>query len=111
MQEQKIQEPIAIGCFATEQLQRLIVQSPDLVTIIDVRNPEEYAEQHIPGAINIPLPELESHSKKLSKDIMIITVCGKGGGRSAQGAELLKQFGFSSATYLCGGTFGWYEQQ
>lgn len=96
-------------CFAIEQVQQLLKQSPDKLTIIDVRNPEEFAEKHIPGAINIPLPELEYRSKELSKDAIIITACGKGGGRSAQGAELLKQLGFSNANYLCGGTFGWYS--
>ena len=104
MQEQKIQE-----CFATEQMKQLIKQSPDQLTIIDVRSPEEFAEKHIPGAINIPLSELESRSSELSRQTTIITACGKGGGRSAQGAELLKQLGFSKANYLCGGTFGWFE--
>ena len=88
----------------------MLKQSPDKLTILDVRSPEEYAEKHIPGAINIPLPELEYRSKQLSKDIMIITACGKGGGRSAKGAELLKQLGFSNSNYLCGGTFGWYNE-
>ena len=109
MPEQKIQEPIAIGCFAIEELQQLLEQSPDQVIIIDVRSPEEFAEKHIPGAINIPLSELESRSGELSRQTTIITACGKGGGRSAQGAELLKQSGFINANYLCGGTFGWYE--
>jgi rhodanese-related sulfurtransferase len=106
MQEQKIQE-----CFAIEQLQHLIKESSDELIIIDVRSLEEFAEKHIPGAINIPLKELEKHSRELSKDALIVTACGKGGGRSAQGAELLKQSGFYKAKYLCGGTFGWYEKQ
>jgi rhodanese-related sulfurtransferase len=105
MQEQKIQE-----CFAIRDLQQQIRQSPELLIIIDVRNPEEYTEKHIPGAINIPLPELESRSKELSRHVIIVTVCGKGGGRSAQGADLLKQAGFNNANYLCGGTFGWYNE-
>jgi rhodanese-related sulfurtransferase len=104
MEEQKMQK-----CFATEQLHLLLKQSPDKLTIIDVRSPEEFAEKHIPGAINIPLAELENRSKELSKERTIITACGKGGGRSEQGAELLKQLGFNNANYLCGGTFGWYE--
>lgn len=106
MQEQKIQD-----CFALAELQQLMEQSPDQLIILDVRSPEEYAEKHIPGAINIPLGELESHSEELSKQEMIITACGKGGGRSAQAAELLQQMGFSNAKFLCGGTFGWYESQ
>lgn len=108
MPEQKTQEPIAIGCIAQTDLQQLIKQSPELVTIIDVRSREEYAEKHIPGAINIPLDELESRANELSKQAMLITACGKGGGRSAQAAELLKQLGYSKAIFLCGGTFGWY---
>lgn len=87
----------------------MIKLSPDELVIIDVRSPEEYAEKHIPAAINIPLKELESRSKELSKQAIIITACGKGGGRSAQGAALLQQLGFGKANYLCGGTFGWFE--
>jgi rhodanese-related sulfurtransferase len=92
-------------------LQQLILQSPELLTIIDVRNPEEYAERHIPVAINIPLDELESRSNELPRQSVIVTVCGKGGGRSAQAAEVLQRMGFSNANFLCSGTFGWYEQQ
>ena len=106
MQEQRIQE-----CFSIAALQQLLKQAPGQVTIIDVRNPEEYTEKHIPGAINIPLSEFESYSNKLSKQAIIITACGKGGGRSAQGAALLRQLGFEKAAYLCGGTFGWYDAQ
>ena len=104
MQEQKIHE-----CFAIEELQQLLKQSPDQLTIIDVRSSEEYAEKHISGAINFSLNELASRSNELSKQSLIITTCGKGGGRSAQAAELLQQIGFTNVTFLCGGTFGWYD--
>ena len=83
--------------------------SPDQFTIIDVRNPEEYEEKHIPAAVNIPLKELENYSIQISKNVIIITVCGKGGGRSAEGAKYLNQLGFSNAKFLCGGTFSWFE--
>ena len=106
MKEQKTQT-----CFTLAELQQVIRQSPDQLTLIDVRNPEEYAFQRIPGAINIPLNELESWSGALSKQALIITACGKGGGRSAQGATLLAQSGFSKVKHLCGGTFGWFESQ
>jgi rhodanese-related sulfurtransferase len=96
-------------CFALADLQQLLKQSPDQIIIIDVRSSEEYTEKNIPGAINIPLDELESRLIKLSKQAIIITVCGKGGGRSAQAAERLQQIGFTNAAFLCGGTFGWYD--
>jgi rhodanese-related sulfurtransferase len=107
MAEQKIQE-----CLDPAALQQMMKQSSaDQFTIIDVRNPDEYAEKHIPGAINIPLSKLEIRSMGLSKQTLIITVCGKGGGRSAQAAEKLKQLGFVKAIFLCDGTFLWYESQ
>ena len=106
MKEQKVQ-----NCFALAELQQLIKQSPEQVTIIDVRSPEEYAEMHIPGAVNIPLTELEKHLNELSIQAVIITACGKGGGRSAEAAFLLRGRGFIHTIFFCGGTFGWFEAQ
>ncbi len=103
-----MQEQLQQQCFALEDLQQLLKQFSEQLTIIDVRSPEEYIENHIPAAINIPLGELQAHSKDLSIDSIIITVCGKGGGRTAEAALLLKKSGFSKANFLCGGTFGWY---
>ncbi|MBK7695630.1 MAG: rhodanese-like domain-containing protein [Saprospiraceae bacterium] len=36
------------------ELKALIHQSPENLILLDVRNPEEFTEKHIPGAINIP---------------------------------------------------------
>ena len=106
MEKQITHEPIAIGFIAQEDVIKLLQQSPEKISIIDVRSPEEYAEKHIPVAINIPLSELENHSEKFSKKLIFITACGKGGGRSAQAAYMLRQKGFN-AGWLCGGTIGW----
>jgi Rhodanese-like domain len=40
--------------------------------IIDVRAPEQFQRETIPGAINIPFQELEGHLKKMSKDTFIV---------------------------------------
>ena len=40
--------------------------------IIDVRAAEQFEKETIPGAINIPLPELEGHLKKIAKDTYIV---------------------------------------
>jgi 3-mercaptopyruvate sulfurtransferase SseA len=42
------------------------------VLIIDVRSPASFEKETIPGAINIPLAELEGHLKKMSKDTFIV---------------------------------------
>lgn len=46
-----------------------------LVTVLDVRPPEEYAAGHLPGSINVPLAMLESHLKKLPPDREIVAYC------------------------------------
>ena len=43
--------------------------------IVDVRTREEYEEVHIPGAMSMPLVELESRYRELPKDAEIITYC------------------------------------
>ena len=77
------------------------------VLIIDVRNADEFAKQHIPQAINIPVEAIDNESIKLTKESKIITACGKGGGRSAIAATQLHSLGFTHTKWLCGGTFGW----
>jgi len=46
-----------------------------LVTVIDVRPPEEYAAGHVPGAINVPVGELEARLAKLPKRKEVVTYC------------------------------------
>ncbi|HEY9148093.1 MAG TPA: metalloregulator ArsR/SmtB family transcription factor [Gammaproteobacteria bacterium] len=46
-----------------------------LITVLDVRPPEEYAAGHLPGAINIPLAELEEHLDELDPEHEVIAYC------------------------------------
>ena len=46
-----------------------------LVTVLDVRPPEEFESGHLPGAINIPLGELEKHLDELDPDHEIVAYC------------------------------------
>lgn len=77
--------------------------------LIDVRNKEEYEQSHIPEAQNIALTDLYKLAKTLNKNLKLVTVCGKGGGRSAEAAKILRELGFDSI-WLCGGTNRWLEQ-
>jgi len=47
----------------------------DLVTVLDVRPPEEYAAGHVSGAINIPLSELEQRLDEIGKDREVVAYC------------------------------------
>ncbi len=65
--------------------------------IIDVRSPDEFADEAYPGAVNIPLPTLASRLGELGpKDGPIVLYCASGA-RSAQAARLLAQQGFTAA--------------
>lgn len=56
--------------------QELLARVRDgLVTVLDVRPAEEYAAGHVPGAINVPLPELEKHLQALDPDQEIVAYC------------------------------------
>jgi len=46
-----------------------------LVTVLDVRPPEEYAAGHIPGAVNVPLFELKQYLKRLDPEQEIVAYC------------------------------------
>jgi len=56
----------------TELLQRV---RDGMVTILDVRPNEEYAAGHVPGALNVPLKELEQQLEKLPRDQEVVAYC------------------------------------
>jgi rhodanese-related sulfurtransferase len=103
-----MKEQSELECYTKVYVQQLLEHSPSELLIIDVRGKEEYNELHIPVAINIPLANLETHIGELSKTKIIVTACAKGGGRSAQAADILHRHGFENVRFLCGGTLGWY---
>ena len=76
--------------------------------IIDVREDSEWNEQHIPGAIHIPLAQLNDRLSELKqyKDSPVITQC-RSGGRSAQALDVLQSAGFSKAYNMEGGIIAW----
>jgi len=47
----------------------------DLVTVLDVRPPEEFAAGHVPGAVNVPLAELEMYLDKLEPKQEVVAYC------------------------------------
>lgn len=63
--------------------------------IVDVRTPGEFSGGHVPGAVNLPLGELERNLKKLGKKNKPIVLYCRSGSRSARAAALLRQRGFS----------------
>jgi len=60
--------------------------------LLDVRTPEEFAEGHLDGALNIPVQVLAARCCELPAEAFIVVHC-KSGGRSATAAQLLRARG------------------
>ncbi len=84
-----------------------LAADPDRFFLIDVRDADDYAAAHVTGAVHIPLADLAGRAGDLPAGKTPGTICGKGGGRSAEGAEMLTKLGHPEALWLEGGTTGW----
>lgn len=74
--------------------------------IVDVREPEEFAEGHIPGARLIPLGTVPDRLGEIPKDQDVVVVC-KAGGRSTAACQHLLAAGYQRIQNLTGGMMGW----
>jgi|SoiMethySBSTD1v2_1073268.scaffolds.fasta_scaffold57828_6 adenylyltransferase/sulfurtransferase len=77
--------------------------------ILDVREPNEYQINRIPGSTLIPLGELPRRYQELPRDREIVTQC-KMGGRSARAQDFLKSVGFNNVKNLRGGILEWIDK-
>ncbi len=88
--------------------------------LIDVREPDEFATGHIPGAINLPRGvlefQVEAHPAVVNlrdpegalKSQPLLVYC-QTGGRSALAALNLQRMGFTQVSSLCGGIKSWTD--
>ena len=90
------------------ELKRRLDAGEDLF-ILDVREPNEYQINRIPGSTLIPLGELPRRYQELPRDREIVAQC-KMGGRSAKAMEYLKTVGFTSVKNLRGGILEWIDK-
>ena len=110
------------GSFVLHQSQQAVVSAPTTVTvaqaaqlrnqgafILDVREPSEWAQFHIPGATLIPLGDLPNRLNEVPKDRQVVVVC-RTGVRSAQGRDILLKAGFTKVTSMAGGLTQWQAQ-
>jgi len=82
-----------------------IDELPDDAYLVDVRNPDEYEAAHVPGALLLPLGELEARAGEIPRDRTVHVIC-KSGGRSARAVELLNAGGWDTVNVV-GGTDAW----
>ena len=92
----------------------------EMVVVLDVREPDEFAKGHLPGAINVPrgLLELKADADSPATDptvagqreARVVTYCLKGpGARSLFAADTLAKMGFTNVAAMSAGVNGWAE--
>jgi adenylyltransferase/sulfurtransferase len=96
-----------------QELKQLLDSEPEDYLLIDVRNPNEYEIARIPGAVLIPLPEIENGNgvekvKSLLNGHKLVAHC-KLGGRSAKALGILKQAGIEGIN-VRGGITAWSKE-
>lgn len=90
---------------SVSELARLLAAGS--VSLVDVRNPDEYENAHVPSARLVPLPEVQDRLAEFPKDRPIHVICAAGG-RSLRVAEFLRAQGVD-AINVAGGTYAWID--
>lgn len=97
--------PQGYGVIQVDQLNAMLVEGE--VTLLDVRQPEEYEAGHLEGSFNVPIRELGQNLALLPDlDATIVVIC-KGGARAALAGASLQILGYSDVKILAGGYDAW----
>ena len=72
-----------------DSFKAVVAQSPDTIHIIDVRDPAEFEQGHIAGAVNLSIDDLEDKVAELPSDKPIVFVCSTGA-RSGEAYDIVK---------------------
>jgi rhodanese-related sulfurtransferase len=82
---------------------------PEHLFLLDVRTPQEYAEGHVPGAVNVPHDQLASRLAEVPKDKDVVLYC-KSGRRAGIAADVLAANGYTRLSHLEGDMNAWIEK-
>ncbi|WP_026375906.1 rhodanese-like domain-containing protein [Aestuariibacter salexigens] len=92
--------------------QQLLAQDANDRLILDVRGPDEYAQGHVPGAINIPHTEIAERLDEIlsHKDKQVVVYC-RSGYRAGKAIDVLLENNFSQVQHLEGDMLKWQEAE
>ncbi len=77
--------------------------------VVDVREPDEWAEGHVAGAAHIPLGQLPGRSKELPSGRELLFIC-RSGNRSLMAAKQARAAGRDRVANVAGGTVAWTQR-
>jgi len=92
-------------------LEQMLLRGGEPVRVLDVRSPAEFAEGHIPGAVNIPHTEVRSRGLAAigGGEGRIVVACAHGG-RARMAAAVLRELGCRDVVLLEGHMCRWIEE-
>lgn len=93
-----------IHALSPQEAQELIATGT--LDVVDVREPDEFASGHVPGARNAPLGDVKNDPKRRLPRDGVLLICARGM-RSATAAGLAESLGYTSVHHLDGGTHAW----
>lgn len=76
--------------------------------VLDVREPYEFADGHVPAAMSIPQAELAVELARVPRNRDVLVAC-RTGGRSLSATRFLRALGYDRVTNLEEGTLGWSD--
>ena len=99
-----------ISAISVEELRRALA-SDKVPFLLDVREPEEFAQAHLPGATLLPLGSLDEGAGAIPRHHPVVVYC-RSGARSGQAVQQLQTtYGFTNLQNLEGGMLAWEESQ
>jgi len=102
---------IIYGVKAVSVAQAVQLLNREAGVMLDVCEPQEFKDGHIPQSVNIPLSGLKNSLKQLEKyKDKPIVICCRSGNRSIKGAVTLRKHGFASVYSLAGGLLAWQRE-
>jgi rhodanese-related sulfurtransferase/TusA-related sulfurtransferase len=102
---EEVQEKKHPHVVSNDDLEKLVAEDGDII-VLDVRESAEFAFRHIPGAVSIPLGELEGRARELVGDVPVYVVC-RTGSRSDLAARMLDDKGFKNVKNVIPGMSRW----
>jgi rhodanese-related sulfurtransferase len=83
-------------------------QGPDKLLVVDVRDPAEFRVGHVPGALNLPAPEIADHFQEIEGQTGVVVYC-IAGTRTQLAEQTLIEHQIPNVFHLDGGLTAWLD--
>lgn len=101
--------PAAMKPISADALLQEQARQPQQLFVLDVRSPQEFAEGHVPGAVNVPHDQVSARLAEIPRDKDVVLYC-RSGRRAGLAADVLAANGYKRLLHLDGDMQAWTAQ-